>query len=92
MLDYTPRKKVESYPKFAKRPVKVTIDSPVKPSYSVRSTKNFPSKVTQGGSTSKQDPMTYTGSKMIGITILHKSCLQPVFSQEAAVEAAHMRR
>jgi hypothetical protein len=35
---------------------------------------------------------TYTGDKMLGITIVHKSCLQPVFSQEAAEDAAKMRR
>ena len=34
----------------------------------------------------------YTGDRLIGITIMHKSCLQPVFSQEQAVDAAHMRR
>lgn len=34
----------------------------------------------------------YTGTKMIGITVLHKSCLQPVFSQEEAIDAAKMRR
>lgn len=34
----------------------------------------------------------YTGDRLLGITILHKSCLQPVFSQEEAEDAAHMRR
>jgi hypothetical protein len=34
----------------------------------------------------------YTGDRLLGITIMHKSCLQPVFSQEQAVDAAHMRR
>jgi len=92
MIDYTPRKKIESYPKFANRQVKVTIDPPVKPSYTIRTTKNFPSKVTHGGSTAKRDIMPYTGTQMIGVTILHKSCLQPVFSQEDAIDAAHMRR
>lgn len=44
-----------------------------------------------GTCSSKPSP-TYTGSKMIGITILHKSCLQPVFSSEEATEVARMRR
>ena len=35
---------------------------------------------------------TYTGSKCIGVTVLHKSCLQPVFSKQEAVDAAKMRR
>ena len=34
----------------------------------------------------------YTGDNMLGITIVHKSCLQPVFNQEEAVAAAQMRR
>lgn len=35
---------------------------------------------------------TYTGDKMIGVSILHKSCLQPVFNEQAAKDAASMRR
>ena len=35
---------------------------------------------------------TYTGDKCIGITVLHKSCLQPIFSKQEAVDAARMRR
>ena len=34
----------------------------------------------------------YTGDRLLGITIVHKSCLQPVFSQEEAIAAAQMRR
>jgi hypothetical protein len=44
-----------------------------------------------GPVTVKQTPH-YTGNRLLGITILHKSCLQPVFSQEQAIEAAQMRR
>lgn len=44
-----------------------------------------------GACSSKPSP-TYTGSEMIGITVIHKSCLQPVFSKEAAEDAAKMRR
>lgn len=53
---------------------------------------DLPSRVTAGGSTAPKTPQMYTGEKMIGITVLHKSCLQPVFSQQAAVDAASMRR
>lgn len=35
---------------------------------------------------------TYTGDAVLGITILHKSCLQPVFNQQEAIDAAKMRR
>ena len=34
----------------------------------------------------------YTGNDILGITVIHKSCLQPVFGKQAAVDAAHMRR
>jgi len=44
-----------------------------------------------GACKTKQTP-TYTGTKIIGIAVLHKSCLQPVFSQEEAIDIARMRR
>ena len=34
----------------------------------------------------------YTGDKVVGIVVQHKSCLQPVFSVEAARDSAKMRR
>lgn len=34
----------------------------------------------------------YTGDAMLGIVVQHKSCLQPVFSAEAARDSASMRR
>jgi hypothetical protein len=44
-----------------------------------------------GPCATKQTP-TYTGTKVIGVAVLHKSCLQPVFSQEEATDIARMRR
>lgn len=44
-----------------------------------------------GAATTKQIPQ-YTGENIIGITIIHKSCLQPVFNKEQAKDAANMRR
>jgi hypothetical protein len=44
-----------------------------------------------GAVTIKQTPQ-YTGDKLLGITIVHKSCLQPVFTQQEAIDAANMRR
>ena len=35
---------------------------------------------------------SYTGKNMIGVSIIHKSCLQPIFNEEAAHDAASMRR
>lgn len=53
---------------------------------------SIPSRVTGGGSTAAKPAQVYTGDQMIGIAVLHKSCLQPLFNQEAAVEVASMRR
>ena len=52
---------------------------------------HIPSKVTAGGSTAPIHKV-YTGNKILGVTIVHKSCLQPVFNQQEAIDAAHMRR
>jgi len=57
-----------------------------------RHTTRPPSLVTPGGSTALKPIPQYTGTEMIGISIIHKSCLQPVFNQQAAVDAASMRR
>lgn len=57
-----------------------------------RQTPHIPSLVTPGGSTAAKEILEYTGENMLGISIIHKSCLQPVFSKEAATDAANMRR
>lgn len=51
-----------------------------------------PSLVTSVGSTAKIEIPRYTGTRLLGIAVLHKSCLQPIFSQEEAIAAATMRR
>ena len=57
-----------------------------------RETPHIPSRDSGVGVAAKKDVPVYTGDKMLGVTIMHKSCLQPVFSEQAAVDAAHMRR
>ena len=57
-----------------------------------RKTSNPPSLSTFGGSAPLKEAPVYTGTEMLGISIIHKSCLQPIFSKEAAVDAASMRR
>lgn len=52
---------------------------------------HIPSKVTAGHSTASVHKV-YTGDQVLGITIVHKSCLQPVFNQQEAIDAAQMRR
>jgi hypothetical protein len=64
--------------------------TPTKPV--VRETKAIPSLNTNVGNTSKVETTKYTGDKLIGIAVLHKSCLQPVFSQQDATDIARMRR
>jgi len=57
-----------------------------------RETPYIPSRDSGIGIAAKKDIPVYTGTQMLGVTILHKSCLQPVFNEQAAVDAAHMRR
>lgn len=45
----------------------------------------------KGAVTVKQTPQ-YTGNEVIGISVIHKSCLQPIFTQQEAIDAAKMRR
>lgn len=57
-----------------------------------RATSNhIPSRETAGCSTAPVHKV-YTGTKVLGVTIVHKSCLQPVFNQQEAIDAANMRR
>ena len=55
-------------------------------------TNHIPSRNTGDGIASSKTVPQYTGSEMIGVTILHKSCLQPVFNEQEAKDAASMRR
>jgi hypothetical protein len=92
MIDYTPKKKKTEQKfssKYIKSPKKI---DPITSGYLVRETRKIPSRVTSGGSTAPKEFIPYTGDEMIGITIIHKSCLQPVFRKEDAVAAASMRR
>ena len=66
---------------------------PLSPEMSTpRQTSRPPSRVTPGGDCNLKEIPEYTGDQMIGISIIHKSCLQPIFSKQAAVDAASMRR
>ena len=43
--------------------------------------------------TAKANTNVYTGEqKLLGISALHKSCLQPVFDKQTAIDNANMRR
>lgn len=44
------------------------------------------------GPCSSKPSMVYTGTKMVGIAVMHKSNAVPVFSSDEAVEISNMRR
>lgn len=82
-----------SVPKFGRTATaklrEVNTSKPVEPK-SKQSIPSLGSWVT--GPVSSPTARQYTGDKMIGVTVLHKSCLQPVFTKEEAIDAAKMRR
>ena len=39
-----------------------------------------------------KEPKIYTGKNLLGICVMHKSCLVPVFNKEDAIAIASMRR
>lgn len=57
-----------------------------------RSTKHIPSLDSGIGNAVKYPDPVYTGTKVLGIALQHKSCFQPVFNQQAAIDSANMRR
>jgi hypothetical protein len=47
----------------------------------------------QSCNTAKADTNVYSGEqRLLGISTLHKSCLQPVFDKQTAIDNARMRR
>jgi hypothetical protein len=57
-----------------------------------RDTNHIPSRSSGVGTAVKNDIPQYTGTKMLGIGVLHKSNAVPVFSEEEAVDISKMRR
>lgn len=55
-------------------------------------TNHIPSRNTGDGIASAKPVPQYTGTKMLGIGVMHKSNSVPIFSDEEAVEIATMRR
>lgn len=73
------------------RPTSVALSSKIPHGRS--GTKHIPS-IDSGHSGAVTGPQKqeYTGNAVVGIAVMHKSCLQPIFSQEAAIDSARMRR
>jgi hypothetical protein len=57
-----------------------------------RTTSHIESLVTNWEPCLKTEDPQYTGTQVLGIAVQHKSCLQPIFSQDAAKDSASMRR
>ena len=94
---YAPREVKQEFPKFARAgSVAKTKIQPVINTVSIRedglSYKSIPSLSTPGGSTAKKADTKYTGNNMLGVSLVHKSHLQPVFSNDQARDLASMRR
>lgn len=53
---------------------------------------HIPSIADTSGIGCKKESIMYTGDKMKGLSIVHKSCIQPIFSDQEAKEHASMRR
>lgn len=47
---------------------------------------------TAGAYAAKRTADSYTGTECLGVAVMHKSCLQPVFNQQSAIDSARMRR
>ena len=63
------------------------------PSYAYRGQgEQAPSLNTGVGNAVRKEPTMYTGTRLKGIAIMHKSNLVPIFTDEEAVDVASMRR
>ena len=57
-----------------------------------RLTNHIPSLDTGVGVAVKKEVQQYTGTECIGVAVMHKSCLQPIFNKQSAEDVAKMRR
>lgn len=78
----------------SKKKKPVSVDLPTKSQPYIRDAGPRPQSLNSWnvGAVSTKPSQQYTGNDVLGITIVHKSCLQPVFNQEQAQDAAKMRR
>ncbi len=78
--------------KKQKRAMNAEVWKPAPVTYRGSELPRIPSLETTWEPCTKALDKVYTGDKMLGIVVQHKSCLQPVFSKEAAEDSAKMRR
>lgn len=60
--------------------------------YEMNNTKKYPSLDGSSFDTSKKENARYTGDKLVGIGVMHKSNLVPIFKGDDAKDLARMRR
>lgn len=66
---------------------------PFAPKTYQRETPHHPSRRTAGAvEVTYNKSMQYTGTACLGVAVMHKSNLVPVFSQDQAIDTAKMRR
>jgi hypothetical protein len=93
--DQIAARKRKSESVYRPRRSSVKVDSVVRSGIVYRETPYYPS-VTSNSSgtagTEKRETNKYTGDKLIGIAMMHKSNLVPVFNPEHAKDVSSMRR
>lgn len=98
MLSKEEKKRLEHYERqvakrkaeWGKRPVKSR--SAVRSGIVYRETPNYPSVISSKGVAERRENTKYTGDKLVGIGMMHKSNLVPIFSEEEAKDVSTMRR
>jgi len=96
--DFTGRKRKKSKPKgevYKKYKVDRKKAKPLVVAKSYRRDADVVYKSVEADSvnTAKANTNVYTGEqRLLGISTLHKSCLQPVFDKQTAIDNAQMRR
>ena len=86
-------KQKHSEPLFAKKvsqPKPVAKPQPAAVAKDTQQPRSLNSWIT--GPVSSKPNQQYTGDNVKGIAVMHKSCLQPVFNQQEAIDSAKMRR
>lgn len=86
-------KQKHSEPLFAKKvsqPKALSKPQPVASAKTEQQPRSLNSWIT--GPVSSKPNQQYTGDNVKGIAVMHKSCLQPVFNQQEAIDSAKMRR
>jgi hypothetical protein len=94
-VDYTPKAKKDPIldVRYSTKSLNLRKDDTYKqPKIEHRTTKHIPSKVTEGHCTAPKIIPECTLPNLIGVSVVHKSGLQPVFSEEYAKDLASMRR